>query len=99
MNAAHPSPDADPEAAFGQWTTHQLSRVEDALSAWVPHPERDGATAELADAMRYAVLDGGKRLRPLLVLAACEAMNGQADAALRAACRSEERRVGKECSS
>ncbi|MBC7547051.1 MAG: polyprenyl synthetase family protein [Polaromonas sp.] len=39
--------------------------------------------------MRYAVLDGGKRLRPLLVLAACEAVNGDKQAALRAACAVE----------
>src|SRR5207237_1796266 len=43
----------------------------------------------LGDAMRYAVLDGGKRLRPLLVLAASEAVGGQGDAALRAACAVE----------
>ena len=30
--------------------------------------------ARLGEAMRYAVLDGGKRLRPLLVLAAAEAV-------------------------
>jgi farnesyl diphosphate synthase len=35
--------------------------------------------------MRYAVLDGGKRLRPLLALAACEAVAGDSAAALRAA--------------
>jgi farnesyl diphosphate synthase len=35
--------------------------------------------------MRYGVLDGGKRLRPLLVLAACDAVGGHAVAALRAA--------------
>ncbi|MCB2024085.1 MAG: polyprenyl synthetase family protein [Ottowia sp.] len=39
--------------------------------------------------MRYAVLDGGKRLRPLLVLAACEAVGGNSQAALRAACAVE----------
>jgi farnesyl diphosphate synthase len=39
--------------------------------------------------MRYAVLDGGKRLRPLLVLAACEAVGGEPEAALRAACAVE----------
>ena len=39
--------------------------------------------------MRYAVLDGGKRLRPLLVLAAGEAVGGQREAALRAACAVE----------
>lgn len=39
--------------------------------------------------MRYAVLDGGKRLRPLLVLAACEAVKGDTRAALRPACAVE----------
>ncbi|MBV2164306.1 MAG: polyprenyl synthetase family protein [Comamonas sp.] len=39
--------------------------------------------------MRYAVLDGGKRLRPLLVLAAAQAVGGNAAAALRAACAVE----------
>src|SRR5438105_13007021 len=39
--------------------------------------------------MRYAVLDGGKRLRPLLVLAACEAVDGNTEAALRSACAVE----------
>jgi farnesyl diphosphate synthase len=34
------------------------------------------APAGLGEAMRYGVLDGGKRLRPLLVLAACEAVGG-----------------------
>src|SRR5690606_14511681 len=38
---------------------------------------------------RYAVLDGGKRLRPLLVLAAAEAVGGHPQAALRAACAVE----------
>jgi farnesyl diphosphate synthase len=39
--------------------------------------------------MRYAVLDGGKRLRPLLVIAACEAVAGHEAAALRAGCAVE----------
>lgn len=39
--------------------------------------------------MRYAVLDGGKRLRPLLVLAACEAVKGDMQAALHPACAVE----------
>ncbi len=39
--------------------------------------------------MRYAVLDGGKRLRPLLVMAACEAVDGNPAAALRVACAVE----------
>jgi farnesyl diphosphate synthase len=59
--------------------------VEQALSAWVP----DQAPAGLGEAMRYAVLDGGKRLRPLLVLGAAEAVGGHLEAALRAACAVE----------
>jgi len=67
------------------WSEPQLARVEAALSRWVGV----NAPVLLGDAMRYAVLDGGKRLRPLLVLAAGEAVGGHADAALRAACAAE----------
>ena len=70
---------------FAAWSTDQLARTEQALIDWVPA----GAPAGLGDAMRYAVLDGGKRLRPLLVLAAAEAVGGQREAALRAACAVE----------
>jgi farnesyl diphosphate synthase len=67
------------------WSAERLAEVEDALCAWVPSQ----APAGLGDAMRYAVLDGGKRLRPLLVIAACEAVGGHRGAALRAACAVE----------
>ncbi len=67
--------------AFDAWTRSELAAVEDALSAWVP----SDAPAGLGDAMRYGVLDGGKRLRPLLVLAAAQALDGSRAAALRAA--------------
>ena len=67
------------------WNTARLAEVEAALSHWVA----EDAPERLSDAMRYAVLDGGKRLRPLLVLAACEAVDGNAEAALRAACAVE----------
>ena len=70
---------------FAAWSAQSLARVEQALSDWVPAD----APAGLGDAMRYAVLDGGKRLRPLLVLAAAEAVHGHAGAALRAACAVE----------
>lgn len=76
------------------WSTDRLARVEQALSLWVP----EGAPAGLGGAMRYAVLDGGKRLRPLLVMAAAEALASDAAneqraqihaAALRSACAVE----------
>jgi farnesyl diphosphate synthase len=66
---------------FESWVRSELDAVERALQAWVPAD----APAGLGEAMRYAVLDGGKRLRPLLVLAACEAVGGLREAALRAA--------------
>ncbi len=80
------------------WCRMRLAQVEQALDRWVntgPTPEADHqAPAQLLQAMRYAVLDGGKRLRPLLVLAAHEAVCGptgetSAPAALRAACAVE----------
>jgi farnesyl diphosphate synthase len=69
-----------PEGADA-WARDELLAVESALEAWVP----EFAPAGLGQAMRYGVLDGGKRLRPLLVMAACQAVGGQREAALRAA--------------
>ncbi|WP_374563035.1 polyprenyl synthetase family protein [Ideonella sp.] len=66
---------------FDDWVRSELAAVETALDSLVPADPPAG----LGDAMRYAVLDGGKRLRPLLVLAACEAVDGQSAAAMRAA--------------
>ena len=89
--SAVPVTSANPLLDMNAWSQHHLARVEQALSAWVG-PD---APAGLGDAMRYAVLDGGKRLRPLLVLAAYEAGRSGAraakmdEAALRAACAVE----------
>jgi farnesyl diphosphate synthase len=70
---------------LAHWSEQRLARIERALAGWVVAD----APAGLGEAMRYAVLDGGKRLRPLLVLAACEAVHGNEMAALRAACAVE----------
>jgi farnesyl diphosphate synthase len=94
------------DASFEAWMSLQLGKVEGALTDWVAPSAADKSSQSsiyqdlapvLSQAMRYAVLDGGKRLRPLLVLAAAESVNvGQADtsektsqAALRAACAVE----------
>ena len=71
--------------SFAVWRASQQAAVEQALSLWVS-PD---APAGLGDAMRYAVLDGGKRLRPLLVLATAAAVGGLPAAAMRAACAVE----------
>ncbi|MET0517641.1 MAG: polyprenyl synthetase family protein [Burkholderiaceae bacterium] len=70
---------------FEKWMQRSLADFEGALDGFVPAD----APAGLGEAMRYAVLDGGKRLRPLLALAACEAVQGQHEAAMRAACALE----------
>jgi farnesyl diphosphate synthase len=67
--------------AFDVWVRQSLAAVEQALEAWVPLQAPGG----LGPAMRYGVLDGGKRLRPLLVLAAAQAVQGQGEASMRAA--------------
>jgi len=80
---------------FTRWMTGQLDAVEQALDAWVSVDttavQGHHAPVDLIAAMRYAVLVGGKRLRPLLVLAAAQATGCTADypAALRAACAAE----------
>ena len=96
--------DISTAAAFNldDWTRAHLTQVENALDAWVtadvPQGVDHGAPAQLVAAMRYAVLDGGKRLRPLLVMAAFEAVSCADEldvkltgsrAALRAACAVE----------
>lgn len=70
---------------FDAWMHEQLQRTEQSLSMWVGV----NAPANLGEAMRYAVLDGGKRLRPLLVLAAAQSVQGLPAAAMRAACAVE----------
>jgi farnesyl diphosphate synthase len=70
---------------FESWMRDALVQVETGLSRWVGVR---GPTV-LCEAMRYAVLDGGKRLRPLLVLASSQALGGDPGAALRAACAVE----------
>jgi farnesyl diphosphate synthase len=70
---------------FDSWMRFEVDAVEAALQVWVPA----NAPAGLGEAMRYGVLDGGKRVRPLLVLAASQAVHGLREAAMRAACAVE----------
>lgn len=63
---------------FSVWTSMYLERFERAATRLLPPSEDE--PARLHQAMRYAVLDGGKRVRPLLVYAAGEALGGAAAA-------------------
>jgi len=52
-------------------------------------PKEEGPAGEVMRAMRYSVFAGGKRVRPILCLAACEAMGGDIERALPVACALE----------
>jgi farnesyl diphosphate synthase len=62
---------------FEQWMRTVLERVEQALDRHLPPTST--APARLHEAMRYAVLGGGKRVRPLLCHAAGELTNARAE--------------------
>jgi geranylgeranyl diphosphate synthase type II len=61
--------------------------IDRALDGLVP-PE-GGHAAILHEAMRYSLFAGGKRLRPVLTLAAVEAVGGETDVAMNTACAME----------
>lgn len=76
---------------FEAFTAECRRDLEQALGRWLPAPPR--CPARLHDAMQYSLLAGGKRMRPVLVLAAADAVaSGHPDAralALPAACSLE----------
>ena len=59
-----------PPLQFAQWSSAMQTRVEQVLSTAMPAESETPAT--LHQAMRYAVLGGGKRVRALLAYAAGE---------------------------
>jgi farnesyl diphosphate synthase len=67
-----------PDLAFEVWSGERQRRVEDVLERTLPRAQIEPAVApvvapaRLHEAMRYAVLGGGKRIRPLLAYAAGE---------------------------
>ena len=61
--------------------------VDTALDRWLP--KIDVLPPRLHQAMRYSIFAGGKRLRPVLVIAACEAVGGSPERGLPAACAIE----------
>ncbi|WP_314407904.1 (2E,6E)-farnesyl diphosphate synthase [Pseudomonas kuykendallii] len=63
------------------------ARVDACLERFFQAPQDD--LARLYQAMRYSVMNGGKRVRPILVYAACEALGGDVEQADNAACAVE----------
>lgn len=69
-----------------QYLTDRRLQVEAAMERLFPSPQ--GLQPDLArhlEAMRYSLFAGGKRVRPILCLAACAAVDGDEEAALPAA--------------
>ena len=74
------------ESLQASWSAMRV-RIEAALERAM-HLSGD-CPQRLREAMTYSLLAGGKRLRPVLVLMACEACGGDSEAALPAACAIE----------
>ena len=68
---------------FDDWITECGTRFDDAAQRTLPRA--DDVPTRLHEAMRYAVLDGGKRVRPLLVYAAGDVTEAEDEALDRAA--------------
>jgi len=67
------------DESFEQWARSRLAAFERAAAEALPPAER--VPGRLHQAMRYAALAGGKRVRPLLAYAAAEAGAGTSDVA------------------
>jgi farnesyl diphosphate synthase len=62
---------------------HTGSAVEDVINRLIP--KSNEMESQLFDAMRYGTLEGGKRMRPLMVMESCAIFNVDEGCALRAA--------------
>jgi geranylgeranyl diphosphate synthase type II len=82
-----------PRSSLAEYLAEARRRIDDALLRYLPATGGDdsGCPSRLAEAMRYSVTAGGKRLRPVLCLIAAEACGGEPAraAALPAACALE----------
>ncbi|WP_434698970.1 (2E,6E)-farnesyl diphosphate synthase [Pseudomonas sp. D1-1] len=72
---------------IGAYQASSQARVNAALDSLFAAPSAE--LTRLYEAMRYSVMNGGKRVRPLLAYAACEALGGAAEQANGAACAVE----------
>lgn len=77
----------DPTDRAAAFLAARGPRIEEALEAAMPP---DGVLpSPLHEAMRYSLFAGGKRIRPLLVLASAEAVGGDIEPVLPVACAVE----------
>ncbi|KAL3568381.1 hypothetical protein D5086_031032 [Populus alba] len=74
-----------PPFGFKEYMIQKGNQVNKALDAAVPlqHPRK------IHEAMRYSLLAGGKRVRPILCIASCELVGGDEESAMSTACALE----------
>lgn len=72
---------------LAEYLKQRAELIERRLAMSLPTP--DGSDSRLIEAMRYSLMAGGKRLRPILSLAACEAVGGELEKAVGYACALE----------
>lgn len=72
---------------LAKYLTSRTALIDKALDRYLPKETAKPAT--IHKAMRYSLFAGGKRLRPVLTLAAAEACGGSVEAATPAACAVE----------
>lgn len=85
LTGENPSPPTSSTFDLSTYLAERKAEVEIALddSVQVTYPEK------IYEAMRYSLLAGGKRLRPILCLATCELLGGTAEMAMPTACALE----------
>lgn len=69
------------------YIAERTALVDAALDRFLPQEQM--LPARLHQSMRYSIFAGGKRLRPVLMMASCEAVGGDASRAVPAACAME----------
>jgi geranylgeranyl diphosphate synthase type II len=74
-------------AGIGDYVQARRTEIDAALATILPRPPH--CPAHVADAMRYSLTAGGKRLRPVLCLASADAVGGNRTDAFPAACAIE----------
>ena len=65
----------------------RIQEIEAALQTYIP--KQEAFPPVIFEAMGYSLFAGGKRLRPMMVLAACEAVGGKKEMAMPFACALE----------
>lgn len=69
--------------AMPEFDINQLTEPAGAIEAYLSdYLDQRNLPANLRDAAKYALLGGGKRIRPILVVRCCEAVGGKQDTAL-----------------